>query len=125
MHELSVCQSLLTQVDAIARKEKAEAVSRVTIEVGPLSGVEPGLLRAAFNVLRFSGLAAGADLVIETPLVAVRCLECGARSNTRANRLVCGACAGYRTVVVEGDELRLLQVAMSVSRPMTARGIGG
>jgi hydrogenase nickel incorporation protein HypA/HybF len=118
VHELSVCQALLTQVDEIARREQAESVSCVTIEMGPLCGIEPNLLRAAFTVLRSSGVAAGADLVFETPGVSVICLACGVRSETIVNRLVCGECGGYRTRVVGGEELRLLRVAMSVTRPL-------
>jgi hydrogenase nickel incorporation protein HypA/HybF len=119
VHELSVAQALLTQVDEIARKAQAHAVSCVTIEVGPLCGIEPDLLRAAFTVLRLSGVAAGADLVIERPVVSVSCLACGERSDTLVGRLVCGACGDYRTRVVAGDELRLLSVAMRVAQPVT------
>ena len=107
-------------VDDIARKEHAEEISCVTIEVGPLSGIEPNLLRAAFTVMRLSGLAADADLVIETTSVSVSCSACGVRSDALANRMVCGACGGYRTRVVAGDELRLLRVAMRVAQPTTA-----
>ena len=120
VHELSVCQALLMQVNDLARKEHAEAISCITIEVGPLSGIEPTLLRAAFTVMRLSGLAAAAELVVETTLVSVSCLACGVRSETPANRMVCGACGGYRTRVVAGDELRLLRVAMRVAQPTTA-----
>jgi hydrogenase nickel incorporation protein HypA/HybF len=120
VHELSVCQALLTQIEEIARKEQAEAVSSITIELGPLCGVEPSLLRAAFTAMQSPGIAAGADLIIETPAISVDCVACGVRSNTVANRLVCGSCGGYRTRIVAGAELRLLRVAMHVTRPMRA-----
>lgn len=113
VHELSICQALLTQIDEIARRERASAVSCVTIELGPLCGVEPGLLRAAFTVMK-AGLAAGADLVIEITRIIVRCSACGEQSNARVNRMLCAACGGYRTRVVAGDELRLRRVAMHV-----------
>ncbi len=113
MHELSVCQALLTQVAQIARKEGSDAVACITIRVGPLSGVEPEQLRRVFAAMR-AGPAAAADLVIETAEVVVRCLACASESMTRVNRLVCATCGGFRTRVIAGDELQLRRVELRV-----------
>ncbi len=112
MHELSICQALLTQVADIAAARGAPAVERITIEVGPLSGVEPALLAHAFAVMRTGSCAADAVLSVETTAVAVSCLGCGARSQATPGRLVCSVCGGYRTSIVAGDELRLLRVEL-------------
>lgn len=114
MHELSVCQALLTQVANIAAERGAGAVERITIEIGPLCGVEPELLARAFTVARAGGCAAGATLSIELTAVEISCLSCGARSQTAPNRLVCAECGGYRARVVAGDELRLRRVELHV-----------
>jgi hydrogenase nickel incorporation protein HypA/HybF len=111
---MSVCQALLDQVGAIARRRGAGTVDCITIEVGPLSGVEPEQLRLAFAVMRAGGEAASAELVIETAAVRVRCLACGADSETPVNRLVCGACGGFRTRLMAGDELRLKRIELRV-----------
>jgi len=122
MHELSVCQALLTQVGEIARNSGADAVERITIEWGPLSGIEPVLLRDAFAVMSARGAAAGSILVIKPIAIQVACTECGARSETRPNRLVCTTCGSFRTRVMAGDELRLMRVEMRlpVCLPETA-----
>ena len=112
MHELSICQALLAQVTAIARGRGAEAIEHIVLEVGPLSGVDTGLLTRAFEVARAGSSAAGATLSIETPQVTVSCLSCGARSQTPPNRLLCDACGGYRTRIVAGDELNLRRVEL-------------
>ena len=114
VHELSVCQALLAQVVEIATDRGASAVSRITVEVGPLSGVEPALLASAFEIVRAGSCAAGAILLIETTAVTISCLICGAESQTAPNRLLCAACGGYRTRVVGGDELRLRGVELRV-----------
>jgi hydrogenase nickel incorporation protein HypA/HybF len=114
VHELSVCQALLAQVIEIATDRGASAVSRITVEVGPLSGVEPGLLASAFEIVRAGSCAAGAILSIETTAITISCLICGAESQTAPNRLLCAACGGYRTRVVGGDELRLRGVELRV-----------
>lgn len=117
MHELSVCQALLSQVAEIARERGADSVERITIELGPLCGVDPGLLLSAFAVMRLRGIAANAQLVIEPMGVTICCVECGAQTETGTNRLVCAACGGFRTRVVSGDELRLRQVKMRLPEP--------
>ena len=114
VHELSVCQALLAQVVEIATDRGASAVLRITVEVGPLSGVEPGLLASAFEIVRAGSCAAGAILLIETTAITISCLICGAESQTAPNRLLCAACGGYRTRVVGGDELRLRGVELRV-----------
>jgi hydrogenase nickel incorporation protein HypA/HybF len=119
MHELSVCQALLTQIAEIASEHGARVVERVTIEMGPLCGVEPALLARAFAVARLGGCAAQAVLLIESTPVTIRCSTCGAQSEPKPNRLVCGVCGGFRTHVVAGDELRLRRVELRTaeSRP--------
>jgi hydrogenase nickel incorporation protein HypA/HybF len=119
VHEFSVCQALLTQVTEIAKDRGAKAVERIVIEIGPLAGVEPTLLAQAFLLVRAGSCAAQAALSIETTGVAVRCLGCGAQSQTPANRLVCTVCGGYRTQIIAGDELRLRRVELQVSPPAT------
>jgi hydrogenase nickel incorporation protein HypA/HybF len=112
VHELSVCQDLLRQVADIAADRGANVIERITIEVGPLSGVEPGLLASAFAVVRAGGCAAQAALLIESTAVTIRCVSCGAQSTPEPNRLVCAACGGFRTRIVAGDELRLRRVEL-------------
>ena len=112
VHDLSVCQALLTQVAEIAAGRGARVVERITIEVGPLSGVEPVLLASAFAIVRAGGCAAEAALSIESTTVTIGCMACGAHSNPKPNRLVCAVCGGFRTRVVAGDELRLRRVEL-------------
>jgi hydrogenase nickel incorporation protein HypA/HybF len=117
VHELSVCQALLTQVTDIAMESGASAVARIIVEVGPLSGIDPALLASAFDVVRAGSYASGAELSIETMPVTISCLVCGTESQTLPNRLLCAGCGGYRTRVVSGDELRLRTVELRMPEP--------
>lgn len=123
MHEFSICQALLIQVEEIARAKGAETVDRITIECGLLAGVEPGLLLNAFTVMRRGGIAARAELSVKRIGVRIECRNCGALTDTRANRLVCGECGGFRTRVIRGDELRLRHVEMRTAG-QGAAGLG-
>ena len=120
MHELSVCQALLTQVAEVAANRGADRIVRITIEVGPLSGVEPALLVHAFEIMRIGSCASEATLSIEATAVEIACLSCGAHSQTAPNRLVCSVCGGYRARVIAGEELRLRRVELHVAPQASA-----
>jgi hydrogenase nickel incorporation protein HypA/HybF len=120
VHELSICQALLVQVTDIARERGAEAIECIVIEVGPLAGVEPGLLARAFDIARAGSCAANASLSIEATQVIVSCAACGARSQAAPNRLLCAACGANRTRVVAGDELNLRRVVLRWADPRSA-----
>ena len=51
MHEYSIVQALMAQVDEQARAHGAAAVHRVSLRIGELSGIEPDLLRSAFEMV--------------------------------------------------------------------------
>lgn len=107
MHELSVCLSLLREVERIARENRAQRVTRIVVTVGPLSGVEPGLLQNAYPIAVAGTVAEQAEFVIDVSEVVVRCTQCGAESPAKPNRLLCGECGDYRTNLVSGDEMVL------------------
>ncbi len=112
MHELSLCHSLIQQVEGIARRERARRVTTITLRIGPLSGVEPELLVDAFPFAAAGTVAEGAALCIEAQPVRVLCSRCQLESDATPNRLLCGACGDYRTRLVSGDELLLASLEL-------------
>lgn len=112
MHELSVCQGMLQQLEDIARDHNAKAITLVKLQIGPLSGVEPQLLEQAFPIATAGTLAEGAELVTETLPIRVKCRECGAESEATTNKLVCKACGAWQTQLLSGDELLLASVEL-------------
>lgn len=114
MHELSICQALLDQVEGIAREHGASRVERILLLVGPLSGVEPALLQHAYPLAAAGTIAEDATLVIEPAPVRVRCNDCGAESDATPNRLLCGVCGGWRTRLISGDEMLLANLELTI-----------
>ncbi len=112
MHELSVCEALLSQVRATANTHGAGSVGKITVRVGPLSGVEPDLLAQAFTIARNGPLTAEATLEIESQPIRIRCRDCGSENEALANRLLCQNCNSYRVDLISGDELLLAQVEL-------------
>ena len=118
MHELSICQAIIAQVQAIAEEKRATAVSDIHLRIGPLSGVETLLLRNAFPFAAAGTVAAGAALHVSDMPVRIRCSQCGGEMTVPANRLLCGDCASWKTELVGGDELLLERVEMQCAGPM-------
>ena len=110
MHELSVCLSLLQQVEQIAADNNAGSVDRIVLKIGPLSGVEPDLLRNAYPLAVAGSIAADAELIIEDVDIVVRCTQCHSETTVRPNKLVCGQCGDFRTQLVSGHEMILQRV---------------
>lgn len=115
MHELSICMSLMDQLESIARERKARSIVRVELEIGVLSGVEPDLLKNAWPIATAGTIAEQAVLHIETGELVVECTVCGATTDAAPNRLTCGACGDNRTRIVSGDELMLQRVELETS----------
>ncbi len=112
MHELAICQALITQVTAVARSESAGSVLDVFVSVGPLSGVEHPLMQNAFPIAAAGTIASDATLHLEATPIRVLCGECGKESEAAMNRLVCSHCGDWRTQLLSGDELLLRRVVM-------------
>ena len=116
MHELSVCLSLLEQVQAVAEERDAVQVTRIELRVGPLSGVESALLRSAWPMAAAGSIAVDAEFLVEDIGIVVRCSACEAETDAQPNRLVCGACGDFRTSVVSGDEMILQSVELETAQ---------
>ena len=113
MHELSICQSIMQQLEQIAKDNHADLIESVYLQIGPLSGVEPELLKQAFPLAAAGSCASQASVHITVPPIRVHCEICGEESPATANRLLCGACGDYHTRVISGDEMLLNSVELT------------
>lgn len=115
MHELSICQSMMSQIDSIARQHHASSVTKVTLHIGPLSGVEPQLLSQAFPLASAGTVADHATLVIESLPIRVRCNTCHKESEVSINQLTCRHCGDCQTQVIGGDEMLLANLELNTN----------
>ncbi|MHC4878448.1 MAG: hydrogenase maturation nickel metallochaperone HypA/HybF [Planctomycetota bacterium] len=110
MHEASLVRSLLSQVAVLFDQHGGEAVERIRVEMGPLSGVERPLVEIAFADQVDSTACRGAELQIEeVPLSAV-CRDCGNEFDIQRFRFLCPSCESTQIRVISGDEFRLLDI---------------
>lgn len=108
MHERSLVKTLLKQADQIARENDAANVAEVSVEIGPLSGVEVELVKTAFEELSPSSKLK----VIEVPLT-VRCTRCHAESDLTDFVFRCDSCGSGEVKVISGDEFRLISLTLA------------
>lgn len=114
MHEMSLVQGLLNQLHTIALENNASRVLRLTMSVGPLSGVVVDSFTFGFDVLsREDELVRDATLEIIIPKVVYRCNSCGNEVETSGPRPEeCSKCKDPILIAEGGDDLILQQVEM-------------
>nr|VFK61448.1 MAG: hydrogenase nickel incorporation protein HypA/HybF [Candidatus Kentron sp. TUN]VFK61844.1 MAG: hydrogenase nickel incorporation protein HypA/HybF [Candidatus Kentron sp. TUN]VFK70372.1 MAG: hydrogenase nickel incorporation protein HypA/HybF [Candidatus Kentron sp. TUN] len=114
MHEFSLCQALVRQIESIAKDHNTQAVRRIVLQIGPLSGAEIPLIEQAFPLVAAGTLAQDALLTIESAPVIVRCRMCGFTNETQPNQLSCAACGDLGTELISGDRMTLMQLEMEI-----------
>jgi hydrogenase nickel incorporation protein HypA/HybF len=112
MHEASLVQSLLAQSARILEEHGGRSVESIRVEIGPLSGVEPLLVKSAFERMCDSTPCRGAILTIEEVPLSARCRRCRAEFEIEAFQFVCPSCEATSIQVMRGDEFRLLEVTI-------------
>lgn len=120
MHEGSLITSLLRQVAELAAEHRAQSVNEIRIEVGLLSGVEPVLLREAFDRLKTGTVAAGATLAIDAAGLTCRCRGCQLSFTTSEMCFVCPACGVRQVDVTAGDAVLLLSCTLDQPEEATS-----
>jgi hydrogenase nickel incorporation protein HypA/HybF len=113
VHEYSIVRALLDRVEAEVRARGAVSVAAVRVALGRQSGVEPGLLRSAFELVRAGTPCAAAELELAEIDTRWACRTCGAETAAeRPSR--CASCGGP-TRLVAGDEIVLERLELEVA----------
>ena len=110
MHEYSLVDNLLAQVDRLVADHHATGVTKIVMKIGELSGCDPSLFERAFETFRERTACAHAALSIQPVPAAWRCAGCG---EALAGRLRCPKC-GSSARLAAGDEIVLERVEMEV-----------
>ena len=112
MHEYSLVQALLDRVETEARARHASAVHRVTVRIGRMGGVEPGLFASAFALSRAGTLCEHAELDLRSEDVRWVCVACD-REIPPGRALACPSC-GWPAEMAGGDALMLEGIELEV-----------
>lgn len=113
MHEYSIVQALMERIEEQARAHRAVAVSRVSVRIGEMSGVEPDLLTTAFDLVREKTICDAATLHVTRVAARWVCRACDG-DVAAGGVLRCGRC-GAPARMAEGDEIVLEQLELEVA----------
>ena len=112
MHEYSIVQALLDQCEEYARANDASQVSKVVVKIGVMSGVEPDLLKIAFDTFKETTVCDAAEFVMDIQPLTVRCNTCETTSELEARHYCCPQCQSVDVEVTDGEELLLMSLEM-------------
>ena len=113
MHELGICDALLKMVRDIAKEEELEEISRITIEVGSLSGVVPAYMSDCWVAVADGTELQAAEFIVEELMGTAQCIDCGEKFTADVNRLRCPKCGGEKLVPLTGRDLTLKEILAS------------
>ena len=110
MHEMSICESIISVIEQQAVAQSFEKVNMVRLEVGAMAGVELEALRFSFDVVTRGSIADGAKLdVIELPVTGW-CMPCAKEISVRERYDACPDCGSYQIQITGGEELRIKEM---------------
>jgi hydrogenase nickel incorporation protein HypA/HybF len=113
MHELSIAQALIDQVEReVRRAGQSGRVLRLELAVGRLSGVHCESLRFGFDLISRGTIAEGAELNIHEPRAVCVCRACGGREEIDDLVCECPKCRSAEISIEEGRELLLQSIEL-------------
>lgn len=111
MHEYSIVQALLDQVEAVAARNGGGTVHHLYVKLGDLAGVDPDLLQTAYDTFRAGTGCDGAPLTIERVPARWACPRCDLSLTGAVLR--CSSCDEPARLAA-GDEILLRRIEMEV-----------
>ena len=114
MHEMSLAQNLISQLQALAVEHNMAKVLHIKVEIGLFSGVVVDSFEFGFSILAAEyELTKDTVLEIVQPLASFICLACGALHKGQARKpSFCPTCQANSLSPKGGNDLILLQVEM-------------
>lgn len=113
MHEYSIARALIDRVEEEARARGAVGVGRVIVRIGELAGIEVGLLRTAYLLVREQTACATAPLDVVEVRAVWACRDCGG-AIANGGPLRCARCGGA-AALGQGDEIVLERIELEVA----------
>ena len=124
MHELSAATAILRTVQQAPEGKSSNRITKIKIEIGELTLLNPDQLRFCFGIAAKDTKAEGAELDITVLPAVIECGSCGSRFNWSMSvedpayhlvspKIGCN-CGSSDVKIVSGRDLRV--VSMTVER---------
>jgi hydrogenase nickel incorporation protein HypA/HybF len=110
MHEMSLAEGVLQLVEETARRERAQRVKLVVLEIGRMSSVQPDALRFCFDAVTRGSIADHAVLeIVEVP-GSGWCMPCSSTVPMQELYGACPTCGSYQVQPTGGTEMRVKEI---------------
>ena len=113
MHEMALAQSIVALVEDKARAESFTRVRTIRLSIGALAHVDPRALEFDFDVVAKGTVAEGAALAIDRPRGTAWCTDCSEAVEVSAHGEPCPKCGGFRWMLTDGDEMRVVELEVA------------
>jgi hydrogenase nickel incorporation protein HypA/HybF len=107
MHELSLLESVREILEKNALSQRFSRVTKVTLEIGRFSNVEPDALRFCFDVVMKGSLAENAELIISELNGLGICQQCQQQLAMKTLYDTCAYCGSPFVKVIQGAEMKI------------------
>lgn len=112
MHEYSIVQSLLDSCEENAKANDASQVTKVVVKIGVMSGVEPDLLKTAFDTFKEETICAQAEFIMNIQPILIQCNSCNTETILKKNEYNCPKCQSIDLEILDGEEMFLMQLEL-------------
>ena len=111
MHELGIVYHIINRLEELAKENGVKKISRVTIELGEVSGVVPDYLTDGWNwAVKKHQLLSGSVMKIETLPAVTVCNSCSKTYATVQYGRLCPFCKSEDTVLLKGNEMNIKEI---------------
>jgi hydrogenase nickel incorporation protein HypA/HybF len=110
MHELTLCERLISMLEEERSRRGFATVKRLRLEIGQLSCLDPEALAYAFEICTRGTFLSGTELEIDRPAGHATCLDCRAGVAIMSHLDTCPVCGGDRLDAQAGDQMRLIEM---------------
>ena len=112
MHEYSVVQALLEQIEQLADENDTSKVLKVVTKIGVMSGIETHLLQIAFETFKEKTICNDAEFIMQIQAVVIKCNICSEQSELDKIHYHCHKCASTDVTVIDGEDMFLMSLEM-------------
>jgi hydrogenase nickel incorporation protein HypA/HybF len=110
MHEMGLTDAVLKMVDGILAENNCRGASKITLEIGDLSGVVPRFVRDCWTAVADGTRYEKTELVLESAPGTAKCLDCGLEFPADLDHLVCPDCLSRKLQPLTGMDMTIKEI---------------
>lgn len=113
MHELSIVMGIIDIAEEAVKKNNANKVESIELEIGTMAGIERQALDFAWEAAIRNTVLSGAEMEVITIPAKARCMDCGTEFPIEDRFEACPVCHDYLNEFIQGKELRVKSLVVS------------